>query len=59
VKFVKNFKGGTSCRSLDTSPLPSVSRPAVRPTQFPVQRVPRPDRDIDHSSLSSAEVKNE
>jgi hypothetical protein len=49
-------------------PLSSVSRPALRPTQPPVQWVPgvlspgvkaRPGRDADHSPLSSAEVVNE
>jgi hypothetical protein len=48
-------------------PLTSVSRPALRPTQPPVQWVPgvpspgvkaRPGRDTDHSAPSSAEVKN-
>jgi hypothetical protein len=48
-------------------PLSSVSRPALGPTQPPVQRVPgvlspgvkvRPGRDADHSSPSSAEVNN-
>jgi hypothetical protein len=45
-----------------------VSRPALRPTQSPVQWVPevlspgvkaRPGRDADHSPPSSAEVENE
>jgi hypothetical protein len=45
-----------------------VSRPALRPTQPPVQWVPgvlspgvkaRPGRDADHSPLPSAEVVNE
>jgi hypothetical protein len=41
-----------------------VSRPALGPTQPPVQWVPgvlspRPGRDADHSPSSSAEVKNE
>jgi hypothetical protein len=49
-------------------PLTSVSRPALGPTQPPVQWVPRflslglkawPGRDADHSTLSSAEVVNE
>jgi hypothetical protein len=49
-------------------PLTSVSRPALRPTQPPVQWVPgvlspgvkaRPGRDADHSPPSSAEVENE
>jgi hypothetical protein len=48
-------------------PLVSVSRPALGPTQHPVQWVPgvlspgraRPVRDADHSPPSSAEVKNE
>jgi hypothetical protein len=44
-------------------PLASVSRPALGPTQPPVQCVPgskaRPWRDADHSPLSSAEVVNE
>jgi hypothetical protein len=48
--------------------LASVSRPALGPTQPPVQWVPwvlspwgkaRPGRDADHSPPSSAEVKNE
>jgi hypothetical protein len=48
--------------------LASVSRPALGPTQPPVQWVPgvlspggkaRPGRDADHSSPSSAEVENE
>jgi hypothetical protein len=48
--------------------LSSVSRPARRPTQPPVQWVPgvlspgvkaRPGRDADHSPPSSAEVVNE
>jgi hypothetical protein len=41
-------------------------RPALRPTQTPIQWVPgalslgvkRPGREADHSPLSSAEVKN-
>jgi len=44
---------------------PHLSRPAVRPTQLPVQWVPglsrgkeRPGRDADPSTPSSAEVKN-
>jgi hypothetical protein len=49
-------------------PLTSVSRPALGPTQPPVQWVPgvlssgvieRPGRDADHSPQSSAEVVNE
>jgi hypothetical protein len=49
-------------------PLTSVSRPALRPTQLPVQWVlgvlsplgkPQPGRDANHSPLSSTEVKNE
>jgi hypothetical protein len=49
-------------------PLTSVSRPALGPTQPPVQWVPRllspgvkarPGRDADHSPPSSAEVENE
>jgi hypothetical protein len=49
-------------------PLSSVSRPALGPTQPPVQCVPgvlspgvkaRPGRDADHSPPSSAEVENE
>jgi hypothetical protein len=48
-------------------PLVSVSRPALRPTQPPVQWVPgvlspgakaRPGRNADHSPPSSAEVEN-
>jgi hypothetical protein len=47
-------------------PLTSVSRPAMEPTQLPVQWVPgvlspgkaRPGRDADHSPPSSAEVRN-
>jgi hypothetical protein len=49
-------------------PLASVSRPALGPTQPPVQWVPgvlspgvkaRPGRDADHSPPSSADVENE
>jgi hypothetical protein len=49
-------------------PLSSVSRPALGPTQPPVQWVSgvlspgvksRPGRDADHSPPSSAEVENE
>jgi hypothetical protein len=49
-------------------PLTSVSRPALGPTQPPVQWVPgvlspgvkaRPESDADHSPPSSAEVENE
>jgi hypothetical protein len=48
-------------------PLASVSRPALRPTQPPVQWVTgsipegnaQPGRDADHSPPSSTEVKNE
>jgi hypothetical protein len=52
----------------DFFPLASVSRPALGPTQPPVQWVPgvlspgvkaRPGRDADHSPPSSAEVENE
>jgi hypothetical protein len=50
----------------ETFPLTSVSRPARRPTQPPVQWVPgvlsrgkaRPGRDADHSPPSSAEFRN-
>jgi hypothetical protein len=50
-----------------TFSLTSVSRPALRPTQPPIQLVsgscpggkPRSGRDADHSHPSSAEVKNE
>jgi len=46
---------------------PAVSRPAQKPTQTPIQRVPgapspgvkRPEHEDDYSPLSSAEVKNE
>jgi hypothetical protein len=49
-------------------PLTSVSRPALGPTQPPVQWVPgvlspevkaRPGRDADHAPLPNAEVVNE
>jgi hypothetical protein len=40
-------------------PLTSVSRPALRPTQPPVQWVSGPGRGTEHSSKSSAEVVNE
>jgi hypothetical protein len=49
-------------------PLASVSRPALGPTQTPLQWVPevlsagvkaRPGRDADHSPPSSVEVENE
>jgi hypothetical protein len=49
-------------------PLPSVSRPALGPTQLPVQWVPggpfpggksAAGGDADHSPPSSAEVENE
>jgi hypothetical protein len=49
-------------------PAASVSRPALGPTQPPVQWVPgvlspgvkaRPGRDVDHSPPCSAEVENE
>jgi hypothetical protein len=55
-------------RGLRIFPLSSVSRPALGPTQPPVQCVPgvlspgvkaRPGRDADHSPSSSAEVENE
>jgi hypothetical protein len=49
-------------------PVASVSRPALGPTQPPVQWIPgvlspgvkaRPGRDADHSPPSSVEVENE
>jgi hypothetical protein len=48
-------------------PVTSVSEPALRPAQSPVQWVPgpfpggkaRPGRDADHSPPSSAEVVNQ
>jgi hypothetical protein len=52
----------------DFFPVASLSRPALRPTQPPVQWIPgvlspgvkaRPGRDADHSPPSSAEVVNE
>jgi hypothetical protein len=60
-------RGSFPGRSKIIFPLTSVSRPALRPTQPPVQWVQgsfprgkaRPGRDADHSSPSSAEVKNE
>jgi hypothetical protein len=51
-----------------TFPVASVSRPALGPTQSPVQWVQgvlspgvkaRPGRDADHSPPSSAEIENE
>jgi hypothetical protein len=60
--------GIRSPRGQRTFLLSSVSRPALGPTQPPVQWVPvvlspgvqaRPGRDADHSPLSSAEVENE
>jgi hypothetical protein len=42
--------------------LASASRPALGPTQPPVQWIPRvisPGRDADHSPPSSADVENE
>jgi hypothetical protein len=54
-------------RLTDQLHLASVSRPALRPTQPPIQWVPEVDsrgevrlgRDADHSPPSRAEVKNE
>jgi hypothetical protein len=60
--------GFDSRRGQRIFPLASVSRPALGPTQPPVQWVPgalspgvkaRPGRDSDHSPPSSAEVVNE
>jgi hypothetical protein len=60
--------GVRSRRGQRIFPLACVSRPALRPTQPPVQWVPevlspgvkaRPGRDADHSPPSSAEVENE
>jgi hypothetical protein len=60
--------GVRSRRGQRIFPLTSVSRPALWPTQPPVQWVPgvlsprakaRPGRDADHSPPSSAEVENE
>jgi hypothetical protein len=60
--------GFDSWRGQRIFPVASVSRPAVGPTQAPVQWVPgvlspgvkaRPVRDADHSPPSSAEVDNE
>jgi hypothetical protein len=60
-------RGSIPGRGKKIFPLASVSRPALRPTQPPVQWVPgvlssdkaRAGRDADHSSPSGAEVKNE
>jgi hypothetical protein len=60
--------GFDSWRGQRIFPLSSVSRPALGPTQPPVQCVPgvlspgvkaRPGRDADHSPPSSVEVENE
>jgi hypothetical protein len=60
--------GVRSRRGQSIFPLSSVSRPALGPTQPPVQWVPgvlppgvkaRPRREADHSPPSSAEVENE
>jgi hypothetical protein len=61
-------RGSIPGRGKGIFPLSSVSRPALGPTQRPVQWVPgvlspggkaRPRRDADHSPPSSAEVVNE
>jgi hypothetical protein len=57
--------GGPGIESRWGRDFPHLSRPALRPTQLPVQWVPRlswgrtqPGRDADPSPSSSAEVKN-
>jgi hypothetical protein len=61
-------RGSIPGRGQRIFPLTSVSRPALGPTQPPVQWVPgvlspgakaRPGRNADHSPPSSAEVMNE
>jgi hypothetical protein len=62
------IRGSIPGRGERIFPLASVSRPALGPTQPPVQWVPgalsrgvkaRPGRDADHSPPSTAEVENE
>jgi hypothetical protein len=54
-------RGSIPRRNENIFPLASVSRPALRPTQPPAQRVPgvvSPGRDADYSPPSSTEVNN-